>query len=149
MKKILCLILILMLMGCKKNLKQENDEPDNNFPIYNKDIKIETEEENIFVTDVKFYYFNNNTTVEFNITNNTDNTVKLNYFDIICKNKDDKEVLNISIEDDKEIGSFLSYNEEIITAKSTISMMISLDKNYSETSSLDFAFNNIEVIDNE
>ncbi len=138
MKKILCLILILMLMGCKKNLKQENDEPDNNFPIYNKDIKIETEEENIFVTDVKFYYFNNNTTVEFNITNNTDNTVKLNYFDIICKNKDDKE-----------IGSFLSYNEEIITAKSTISMMISLDKNYSETSSLDFAFNNIEVIDNE
>ena len=142
MKKILLILLLFLTMGCSKSNADTNPDntksSDNNKQIINITEPGVVDDKNydeIVVSNISFYYDGVDTSIKYTITNNTLDTIKLNYFDIIVKD-----------ESGNTIGSLLGRNDREILSKDSIEIITSLGKNFTKAKSIEFDFRELEII---
>lgn len=132
MRKILILIaLLLVLTGCfgKKSENKKNPEKLNTVEVKEKGVIENKEYYGIRIEDIDFIFDGKYTTMSFNLINSRSEAVTLGRYDVI-----------VSDSKGEEIGRLESYSNEEIPQGGSLEFSLSLDKDFSKASSVEFDF---------
>jgi len=139
-KKILLIGLLLCCIGCQKQ-SNINTNPNATVeePIYNteEDVISNKEYDGIVFSNITYYYDGEYTNVEFKVTNNKKKSIKLNYFDVVVKDKNNKE-----------IGTFSAYYDKEINSGDSTELSVSLDADFTKAYHIEFNLKELEEINN-
>lgn len=129
MKKIiLCLLTILLLVGCTKNKNEEN----NKVNITSNELEKTVLNEGISIKIDKFYYTDGYTTINLLITNNNDYDVYIGTYEVLVYDKDN----NL-------LGIFNPVFNDNLESKTETNQMFSMEGDLSEAFSIEYKFNEL------
>lgn len=132
MKKIiLCLLTILLLVGCTKNKNEEN----NKVNITSDELEKTVLNEGISIKIDKFYYTDGYTTINLLITNNNDYDVYIGKYEVLVYDK------NHNL-----LGIFTPIFDDNLESKTETNQMFSMEGDLSEAFSIEYKFNELRKV---
>ena len=126
-KYILCLIMLLTLCSCGMDNKSNLDID------INSGISYDDKDNGISTRVDKFYYKDNNSTMNLIIKNNNDYDVYIGKYSILVYDKDDKL-----------IGSFNPEFNEVLPSGKETNQMFSTEADYSDAYKLEYVFDDVK-----
>ena len=126
-KYILCLIMLLTLCSCGRNNKSNLDID------INSGISYDDKDNGISTRVDKFYYKDNNSTINLIIINNNDYDIYIGKYSILVYDKKDKL-----------IGSFNPEFNEVLPGGKETNQMFSTEADYSDAYKLEYVFDDVK-----
>ena len=126
-KYILCLIMLLTLCSCGRNNKSNLDID------INSGISYDDKDNGISTRVDKFYYKDNNSTINLIIKNNNDYDIYIGKYSILVYDKKDKL-----------IGSFNPEYNEVLPGGKETNQMFSTEADYSDAYKLEYVFDDVK-----